>query len=301
MKISRVICFLLLCIITLEMVSCAKLDSSQDVPSKDRLNERIFLSASMEGGTATSGFPDSTTHGVYVGKSSEVFEDMLNKTKTLSFNKDKKFTYESSNFTYKTSQSQERGTFYSVYDLYRSEKEEIMYLRGTDLLCFYYVSGGGIEDISLTSYSKDAAKSAADTFLLKFLTKEKLKDFDKITIDDTSKVFSYTVQYTRSIEGYETDEELWLFFDKDGKLNGYNGYNLSKYDNLADSITKEKLDAAKEALLEKLSASEKTDFQYEEPKITTDTSGNVYLEIQYSYIIDGSDVRNAEIALVSVI
>ena len=107
MKISRIICFLLLCIISLEMVSCAKLDSSQDVPSKDRLNERVFLSASMEGGTATNGFPDSTTHGVYVEKNSEVFEDMLNKTKTLSFNKDKKFTYESSNFTYKSSQSQE--------------------------------------------------------------------------------------------------------------------------------------------------------------------------------------------------
>ncbi len=308
----KIISFIITIALCVGLTSCAKNISTdkevqsdetnrpQNIPKDSTSNERIFLNIALEGKTATNGFEDSVKYGIYTSKSEEIFENMAQSIKKLSFNTDKEFTYQHSNCAPKFNGSKEYGTYYSVYDVYKYEKEEIEYLHGTDILCFYFSSEGCIENIVLTEHSKEGAKNAADSFLLKFLSPQELNEFGEVTVDDSSKICSYTVCYTKLIDGYKTDEQLWLFFDSEGNLKGYNGYNLKKYDALEDRITKEKLDAAKEALLDKLSSTEKLDFKHEEPKIITDTAGNVYLEILYSYRLEEGGAKNVECVAVSV-
>ena len=273
-------------------------ETGQDIPAKPSLNERVFLSVQTMGGESTNGFVNSTVYGIDTSQNMETFEELKNTVKKLPFDDEKEFVYEYSQCAYKTSESQEYGTFYSIYDSYRYEKETIQYLHGTDLLCFYSVDDTTIEGVTFPIQSEEEAKNAANAFLLSFLSETELGKFSEVSVESSSS-FPFRVKYTRVIEGYKTDEQLWVFFNKNGNFSGYNGYNLKKYDNLLDRISKEKLDEAKEALLDKLSASEKTDFSYEDPRITTDTSGNVYLEVKYSYTSE-SGARKVEIALVSV-
>ena len=51
--------------------------------------------------------------------------------------------------------------------------------------------------------------------------------------------------------------------------------------------------------MQKISANVKKAFSYEEPSLTTDTSGNIYLEMEYMYTND-EGMEQIEIALVSV-
>ena len=273
-------------------------ETGQDIPAKPSLNERVFLSVQTMGGESTNGFVNSTVYGIDTSQNMETFEELKNTVKKLPFDDEKEFVYEYSQCAYKTSESQEYGTFYSIYDSYRYEKETIQYLHGTDLLCFYSVDDATIDGVTFPIQSEEEAKNAANAFLLSFLSETELGKFSEVSVESSSS-FPFRVKYTRVIEGYKTDEQLWVFFNKNGNFSGYNGYNLKKYDNLLDRISKEKLDDAKEALLDKLLASEKTDFSYEDPRITTDTSGNVYLEVKYSYTSE-SGARKVEIALVSV-
>ena len=274
-------------------------ETGQTIPEEPSLNERIFLNVAVEGEDANNGFADSATAGVYTKKTEDFFEEMAESIKKLPFDNDKEFKYHESECAYKTSDSQEYGTFYSIYDVYKCGKEEVAYLHGTDLLCFYSASNANIDGITSPVQSNEAAKSAADTFLLTFLSQAELDKFNEISLENSNYVFPYTVTYTRVIEGYKTDEELWVFFDADGNFRGYNGYNLNKYDNLLDKISKEKIDAAKAALMQNISANVKKAFSYEEPRLTTDTSGNVYLEMEYMYTND-EGMEQIEIALVSV-
>ncbi len=274
-------------------------ETGQDIPAKPSLNERVFLSVQTMGGESTNGFVNSTVYGIDTSQNMETFEELKNTVKKLPFDDEKEFVYEYSQCAYKTSESQEYGTFYSIYDSYRYEKETIQYLHGTNLLCFYSVDDATIDGVTFPIQSEETAKQAADIFLLKFLSQSELDKYSDISFEASSKVFPYTVTYTRVIEGYKTDEQLWVFFDKKGNFNGYNGYNLKKYDNLLDRISKEKLDEAKEILLDKISEIDRTDFSYEDPQITTDTVGNIYLQIKYSYTTEEM-FRQTKIALVSV-
>ena len=273
-------------------------ETGQDIPAKPSLNERVFLSVQTMGGESTNGFVNSTVYGIDTSQNMETFEELKNTVKKLPFDDEKEFVYEYSQCAYKTSESQEYGDFYSIYDVYSNGEEKIMYLRGTDLLCFY-TSSEALEGMTVAAKSKEEAKNIADNFLQQFLTREELNNYTDVNVDDTFKLYSYYIRYTREIEGYKTDEELWLSFNKDGFLRGYVGYNLKKYDNLLDRISKEKLDEAKEILLDKILETDRTDFSYEDPRITTDTSGNLYLEVKYSYTSE-SGARKVEIALVSV-
>lgn len=300
-KLTRIICFIISIILCFGLFACSDdqpKETGQNIPVEPSLNERVFLNVQTMGGESTNGFVNSTVYGIDTSQNMETFEELKNTVKKLPFDDEKEFVYEYSQCAYKTSKSQEYGTFYSVYDVYSNGKERIMHLSGTDLLCFY-TSSEPLEGMTVEAKSKEEAKDIADNFLLQFLTQEELNNYTDVNVDDTDNLFSYYIRYTREIEGYKTDEELWLSFNKDGFLRGYVGYNLKKYDNLLDRISKEKLDDAKEALLDKLSASEKTDFSYEDPRITTDTSGNLYLEVKYSYTSESGAIK-VEIALVSI-
>ena len=300
-KLTRIICFIIFIILCLGLFACSDdqpNEMGQNIPGEPSLNERVFLNVQTMGRESTNGFVNSTVYGIDTSKNMETFEELENTVKKLPFNNEKEFVYEYSQCSYKSADSQEYGTFYSIYDSYRHEEETIQYLRGTDLLCFYSVDDATIDGVTFPIQSEEEAKNAANAFLLSFLSETELDKFSEVSVESSSS-FPFRVKYTRVIDGYKTDEELWVFFNKNGNFSGYNGYTLKKYDNLLDRISKEKLDEAKEALLDKLSASKKTDFSYEDPRITTDTSGNVYLEIRYSYTSE-SGTKLVEIALVSL-
>ena len=273
-------------------------ETGQDIPAKPSLNERVFLSVQTMGGESTNGFVNSTVYGIDTSQNMETFEELKNTVKKLPFDDEKEFVYEYSQCAYKTSESQEYGTFYSIYDSYRYEKETIQYLHGTDLLCFYSVDDATIDGVTFPIQSEEEAKNAANAFLLSFLSETELDKFSEVSVESSSS-FPFRVKYIRVIDGYKTDEELWVFFNKNGNFSGYNGYNLKKYDNLLDRISKEKLDEAKEILLDKILETDRTDFSYEDPQITTDTVGNIYLQIKYSYTTEEM-FRQTKIALVSV-
>ena len=85
--------------------------------------------------------------------------------------------------------------------------------------------------------------------------------------------------------GFDRDE-----ISEDGRFLSFNALM---------EMGKEKLDEAKAALMQNISANVKKAFSYEEPRLTTDTSGNVYLEMEYMYTND-EGLEQIEIALVSV-
>ena len=290
MKMIKIISFIITIALCLCFISC----SSES-------KERIFLHVpTLNGGSGESGFADSLKYGVHTSSHEETFSELSDSTKKLSFDNGKICTYKESTCYYKTSDSKEYGTFYSIYDRYICEGTTAEYLHGTDLLCYYSVMGGR-EDIVLSERSKEVAKKMADEFLLGFLSQDTLNKFDQVTVEENvSNTFSYRVSYRRFIEGYKTDEALYVSFNDEGKLRGYNGFNLNKYDTLADGISKEMLDEAKEALLDKLYSTKKLDFEHKEPQIITDKSGNVYLEIQYSYRYEEGGAINVRTVAVSV-
>ena len=138
-------------------------ETGQDIPAKPSLNERVFLNVATKGETANNGFDDSATHGVYTQKNTEQFDNLVNTKKQLPFGNNKEFVYKQSDCAYKTSESQEYGDFYSIYDVYSNGEEKIMYLRGTDLLCFY-TSSEALEGMTVAAKSKEEAKNIADNF-----------------------------------------------------------------------------------------------------------------------------------------
>ena len=190
------------------------------------------------------------------------------------------------------------GNFYSIYDIYRYENEKLQYLHNTDLLCYYFCSEGYFpEPIDLSP--EDAVK-ISDEFLHIFLSDDQFAKFEvfNIRIRPGGSIF-YIVQYGREIAGYQTDEILSVLISFSGKVIGYNGFNLNKYDQFADRLNIEAVETAQKLLEEKIKSLELSNCSMRTPVITANTSGELFLQIDVEYTHE-SNMRRLDSYFISI-
>ena len=96
----------------------------------------------------------------------------------------------------------------------------------------------------------------------------------------------FTYHYARYIEGYVTDESVFVVVTGDSEVYAYVAHNFGKYDTLKSKLTKEKLDAAYEKLMNKIEELKLTNLFMYDPMIVTNTSGDVFLKISIEYDTD---------------
>ena len=74
---------------------------------------------------------------------------------------------------------------------------------------------------------------------------------------------------------------MWL--ENDGTLKLYQVCELGKYDCINESITKEHIDAAAVAAETKLNELNLTDMEIRAKSLTTNTEGELFVEVYYEY------------------
>lgn len=226
-------------------------------------------------------FIDATELGIYTETENITLDD-VDKTIVSPFTS-QRLDYMHSESSRKTSKDDTIGTFYSVYDEYNCERENMLYLHGTDLLCMYYYR----EEFPLKTkmaLSKAEAIELANDFLLSFLSKEQMDKFERpVVTDETAGTFMYYVTYTRKVAGYDTDEDIMVFISLSGKVTGYNGKNLDKYDSCADKINADDVKEAEKALEAKIRSLNLPGCSMRSPVIITNTSGELFLRIDTEY------------------
>lgn len=286
-----------------ETVTPEQTEQQTEVPTAGQVienpeSEPIFLympsmNATNQG--ITDQFKPSSDYGVYTALSTQTFNELSNAKIRPAFSA-QAFEYVESICYLKNTTSNEYGSFYSVFDIYRNGEDEIKCLRGTNQIAFYFTPYE--QNTSSLKISESSAKSIAEEFILNVISQ---KQFDKFTYLDTSvdALGRYMVCYARYISGYVTDETIAVWVDTNGHVSGYNGYNVDKYDSLTDQLTKDKLDAAHELLLSKIESLNLLIERYDAPCITTSTDGKLFLQVNVHYA-NTSDFSFADSFLISI-
>lgn len=313
MKINRIVCSILTLLLLFSLASCAhstNIPRGNDLATDDlnvsnpnnegnQNNEPIFLIVMSENTSdkLKGEFKDAEQYGVCCSASREVLYDLDKHTlKNPIGNQDLKYSY--SECSYKNNLSKEHGTHYSIYDIYKTEDVEIGVLHDTDLICYYYNSNSN-ED-SVVQLTDGEAKSLADAFIVSLVGANVHSAFNIVSIkSDTSGLFSHVINYTRLTSGHKTDENMTVYIDKSGAIVGYNGYNVGKYDTLKDKFDGQKINSAIASLIYKIDSLNLKNTQKNEPIITTDTDGSLFIRIDFSYEDDYGSVCG-ETVLVNV-
>ena len=226
-------------------------------------------------------FKDANEYGVYGSASREVLKDLEKHTLKNPMN-NRSLEYSYSECLYKNKSTQAYGTHYSIYDIYKTEDTEIGVLHNAGLICYYY-SNQSSED-SVAQLTDAEAKSVADAFILSIVGDDIFVAFDNVSVKaDASGVFSHVVNYTRLTNGQRTDENMTVYIDKSGTVVGYNGYNVCKYDTLKEKFDSNKIDSAKVSLTRKINSLGLKNIKMNDPIITTDADGSLYVRIDFSY------------------
>ena len=308
MKTVKKVFLIALCIFALCLTSCSSdmtntYDETSDfsnVSESVQNREYAFLVIPSESSTdkITSVFASAKKFGLGNLYSIEVIKELETSTYKNPLS-DEELKYSRSECTYADDTATEYGKYYSLYDVYVSDKEEFTVLRGTNLVCYYYTSDRDYEtEVQLTD---DEAKAIADEFLIKILGEEIVAGFSKVVPrKDTMGSWAYGVAYSKPINGYETDEILSIFIGKSGKVVAYNGYNLCKFEGKEGLFATENVEAAKTALTDKINSLNLSNLEIERTLITTNTDGELYLRIDISYD-DEYGMRCAESVFVSII
>lgn len=278
MKINRIVCSILTLLLVFSLASCAHVtnDDNQNI-------EHIFLIVMSENTSdkLNGEFENAEQYGVYCSSSKEVLDDFDKKIlKDPISNQDLEYSY--SKCSYKNSLTKEYGTHYSVYDIYKTEDATIGILHGTDLICYY--SKRNSNNDGVVQLTDGEAKSRADAFIVSLLGTDVHSAFNIISIKpDTSGLFSHVINYTRLTDGHKTDENMTVYIDKSGAIVGYNGYNVGKYDTLKDKFNDRKINSAIDSLINKIDSLGLKNMKKNEPIITTDTDGSLFIRIDFSY------------------
>ena len=240
-------------------------------------------------------FKPGSDYGVYTALSTQTFDELSNAKIQPAFSA-QTFEYVESVCYLKNSTSNEYGSFYSVFDVYRNGEDEVKCLHGTNKIAFYFTPYE--QSASSLKISESSAKSIAEDFILNIISQNQ---FDKFTYLGTSidALGRYAVCYARYISGYATDETIAVWVDPNGHVSGYNGYHVGKYDSLTDQLTKEKLDASHELLLSKIESLNLSVERYDAPCITTSTDGKLFLQVNVHYA-STSDFSFADSLLISI-
>ena len=224
-------------------------------------------------------FKPSSDYGVYTALSTQTFDELSNAKIQPSFST-QAFEYVESVCYLKNDTSNEYGSFYSIFDVYRNGEDEIKCLHGTNKIAFYFTPYE--QSTSSLTISESSAKSIAEDFILQIISQQQ---FDHFTYLDTSTdaLGRYMVCYVRYISDYATDETIAVWVDTNGHVSGYNGYSVGKYDSLTEQLNNEKLDASYKLLLSKIASLNLPIERYDAPIITTSTDGKLFLQVNVHY------------------
>jgi hypothetical protein len=198
------------------------------------------------------------------------------------------FTYQDSREYWKTISEEEIGSFYSSYDRYKDENgATVTYLSGTNMMTLYLGSLSEVESAA-TPLTLEEAKAVADEFLQSILPEDILVNIPWFSTSEGA-TSTISVGYQRTIHGYLTDEDILVMVDvRTGKIRGYNGQCVGKYADLEQYLTKESLDTAYEKLKAKLLSLELSDLEMLQPSLTTNTDGEVYMSLPFTYFNESS-------------
>lgn len=245
--------------------------------------EPIFLSVLSENTSDKfrDEFKDAEQYGLCVSTSIDVVSNIEQKILKNPLN-NQNMEYSYSECLYKNSTSKEIGTHYSVYDIYKTEDTELGILRGTNLICYYFCSQSDADNV--VQITDKEAKSIADTFVISMVGNDIFSELENVSVKvDTSGTFAYVVNYTRLTNGHKTDENITVFISKSGIVKGYNAYNLCKYDTLKEMFDNDKIEFAKETLINKINSMGLNSIETNDAIITTDVDGKLYIKINLSY------------------
>jgi hypothetical protein len=266
------------------IASCAPTPTTPSTSTEDPApKEDLFLIGISESGSGLVGqsstFQSANSHGIGGSLRTVLIDSLKNQTKDP-FSDGTPFTYKRSEVKYKSASSTEIGSFYSQYDVYSTDTKYVEYLADSNLIVYY-------DDIN---YPANGQQQCSEEELL-----QKAKDFLQKCIP-ASELAKYTysgkpsdaagmtgLKFTRYIDGYQTDDVLLVFFSDNGTIMGYNGLEACKFNSVSTKITKEKLDTATAKLMEKIEALELANLTHGDPVLTTNTSGEVFIEIWIRY------------------
>ena len=248
-------------------------------------NDPVFLVMSGEDSVTVShdGFEDAKNAGFGVSRQEKYFEEL--EGKKINFLDNKDLIYQKSIVAYRSLNSNEIGSFYSVFDEYKSQDGlvEVRCIQGTNKPVYYSVNTSIKNDSSEKQIDEKQAQKIAEEFILECFDEDMLDKYTLVDVSLSPTGLSYVVYYVRYIDGYSTEEDIEVYLDMSGDIWGANFDNVEKFDNVSTKITKKKLDSAYEQLKEKIDSLELKDVKINDPSIVTDVMGNVYLEISVSY------------------
>lgn len=241
----------------------------------------LLMQAEDEGGKFGECFEDPQDYGLYPQKTQEVFEELKNNT-VIDPIDGKEMTYSYSQCAYPGGADKNYGDHYCVYDFYKSDSVDLAVLHGSDLICYYYNRND--EANGARRPSSEEAEIKAESFILSVIPQNVFDGFELVSVkNDTTGLFSYTVTYSKKSSGYATDETITMYLGKSGDVIGYNGYNVGKYDPLSDRFNRTAIENAKAALTAKINSLGLKNLNMNEPFVTANANGDLYLRLDFSY------------------
>ena len=310
--VAVLLSMVMILVLALGLMSCSgddaenlqNTDNAQNIPNltDTGADQRLFLvptTYSVERLPAEE-FGSAVAYGLGTVSEYKVFDDMAKETRVDPFNDQREIVYEKSDCHYLKDDFGEYGSFYSIYDIYKAGNAQYHYLHGTDILCKLFVYGDGGVAVKNIPTNEEEAKKITDDFLDSIYGKGFSSEYELLTIHGENSVDLYNVVYVRVIEGYRTDDTIAVYIDRSGKISAMNAPNVNKYKYLKDRISKEKVDEAKDILMEKLQTYELENLQVVGTGITTDRVGNLYLKLRYSHTVEHSNTPLEELVYISI-
>lgn len=240
-------------------------------------------------------FSSSSQYGVYTDKVKYSQDEYIGSKRTSPISGEI-LQYNHTEAYLKTSLSNEYGTYYSLFDKYKNESETIAYLHGSDQIVFYSIPSNS--DSLSPKLTDEQVKAIAEKFILNIISEESFANFNfmQMSIDPLNR---YSLLFMREINGYYTDETISIWVDMDGTVSAYNGYNVGKYDALADKLTTDKLDNACQKLIEKIQTMNLKNLTMHSPVVITSSTGGVFIKIPI-YYGDEYDIGSSDIVIINV-
>lgn len=199
-----------------------------------------------------------------------------------------KLTYKQSRFTDSKTQSTD---FNQIFDEYVSENREtrVEIIRHNG--CVRRYSKKASVTTEQTRYDQNQLQKIAEQFILSIISPEEFSEYRLSTVQAPGEsIFDeYVFGYYREVCGIGTDETIGILVNTEGIVVEYTANNLKKYSSLSKKITKEKLDTVADIMKNQVNKAYPNARVYDKYHLTTDTSGNVYVQLDVSLPGDRGD------------
>ena len=263
----------------------------------------IWLCESGEGNSSVSSFYTAGEYGISTSNKKYSFSKLEGTQKVFGEEKTV-LRYKNSDCCLKSSDSEEFGSFYCITDDYSSDDNtlEVSYLHGTDVISGYFKTlSSEIRNDTNESLTDEDMQEMAYSFLKTMYSEELLEGYSFEGVKRYDQLNIVTVTFRIYVEGYKTDDSIGVMLTEAGVPFSVNADNIGKY-NYTDPVTKEDLDQAKEVLLEKVASLGLPGLSHSEEalKLTTDTSGKVYLETWFTFTVGDEGEKMMESLYVNV-